>query len=67
MSKWFSQVRDLLDLGRERLVTRGRELHRLDDAHIDRIWASKLLADVREQRIRLEREVRANPLPAVAS
>lgn len=63
----ISSVRDLLDLGRERLVARGRELHRLDDAHVDRIWASKVLADVREQRIRLEREVRANPLMVLGS
>ncbi|MGB8021484.1 MAG: hypothetical protein WCF04_09680, partial [Candidatus Nanopelagicales bacterium] len=66
-TKSVEHLRGLLDVGRERLVARGRELGRLDDAHVDRIWAGKLLADVREQRVRLEREVRSNPLVVLAS
>lgn len=62
-----SEARELLDQGRESLVRRGRELHRLDEAWTNRIWAGKVLADVREQRVRLERAIHSNPLAVLAT
>ena len=56
----------MLDRGHEALADRGRAWHRLDASTADRLAAGRVLAELRERRVLVERTVANHPIYGLA-